>query len=228
MIFRLYGRQVAVVAAVCALGGFGVLPGTGMAAARAETKADMGAMFGSVDVQKVADQTKLLQQTDDDTRAYAEGLNKSLQRLANGSARLLSDAEIRELSALYEKGGAADADQKRITALETKADTTGAEFSRLQQNAAPNDAEKKRFSDLSEAQKKGDAVLRDIQNDYEGRVQTKHNQLLQKLTAQIRETVSKVAKEKGLAVVFDSQAAVYTQNDITAEVIKRLTPTPGK
>ena len=31
-----------------------------------------------------------------------------------------------------------------------------------------------------------------------------------------------VAKQKGLAVVFDAQVAIYTANDITDDVVKRL------
>src|SRR5689334_11689624 len=127
-------RRTALIAAaygLAAAGLCGVLPGSRIGVAWAQQKPDAGPQFGSIDMQKAAEDSKLRQQNEEEWRTYAEGLDKALQRLASGSARLLSDAEIHELASLYEKPAPlGDADQKRLTALEQKADLAGQELAR--------------------------------------------------------------------------------------------------
>jgi Skp family chaperone for outer membrane proteins len=179
-------------------------------------------VFGSVDLQKCAQESKARQASEDELRSFVQSLDRSLQRLAGSSSRFLSDAEIKELAALYEKEPASEGDKKRIQALEAKGDASSAELSRLQQVASPSDADKKKFTDLTTEQQKGDGILQSIRDTYSARVQTRRDDLSVKYTNQIRETVSKIAKDKGLTVVFDSQFALYTANDITPDVIKVL------
>ena len=84
------------------------------------------------------------------------------------------------------------------------------------------DVEKKRMADLTAQQQKGDGVLKAVQETYSGRLQARREDLSNKYTSLIRNVVGKIAKDKGLTVVFDSQFALYTANDITTDVIKQL------
>ena len=38
----------------------------------------------------------------------------------------------------------------------------------------------------------------------------------------MKEAIAAVAQQRGLAVVFDSKLALYTANDVTDDVLKRL------
>ena len=215
--FSKYSRAAAVAASL-----FLVTAGSATAS-QAQKNAPVAApVFGSVDLQKCAQESKGRQDSEDQLRAFAAGLDKSLQRLSGSSSRFLEETEIRELSALYEKDPASDADKKRIQELEAKGDSSGAELSRLQQVATPTDADKKRFTDLTAQQQKGDGILQAVRETYSSRLQARREDLSNKYTALIRDAVGKIAKDKGLTVVFDSQFALYTANDITADVIKQL------
>lgn len=223
MTFQKYGRNASALRAAALLITLGALPGaSSIARAAAPAAAPTGAAFGSVDMQRCAQESKLRADSEQEWRSYAQSLDKALQKLGGGSSRLLGEADIKALAALYEKPQLNPAEQKQASDLEAKADAAGAELSRLQQNASPSDADKKRFDELTKAQQSGDAVLQGIRDDYNGRVQQRREELLQKLTGQIRDAVAKVAKDKGLGVVFDAQVAVYTANDITPDVIKML------
>ena len=218
MTFLKYSRIAAVVSTLV----FTAFSGAGSAWAQKAAPTTVVPVFGSVDLQKCGQESKGRQASEDELRKFVQSLDSSLQRLAGSSSRFLSDTEIKELAALYEKDPASEADKKRITELEAKGDSGSAELSKLQQVGSPNDADKKRFSDLTATQQKGDSVLQSIRETYSSRVQARRDDLSLKYTNVIRETVGKIAKEKGLTVVFDSQFALYTANDITADVIKLL------
>jgi Skp family chaperone for outer membrane proteins len=175
-----------------------------------------------VDTQRCAQESKARQASEDELRGFGQGLERALQRLAGSSSRFLPEAEMKELAALYEKEPASEGDKKRIRDLEAKGDASSAELSRLQQIPTPTDADRKKFNDLTAEQQKGDGTLQSIRDTYLARVNARREDLSVKYTNQIRDTVAKIAKDKGLTVVFDSQFALYTAVDITADVIKAL------
>jgi Skp family chaperone for outer membrane proteins len=197
MTFSKYSRIAAVLSAVL----FASIGGTG--SAREQKAAPVAApVFGSVDLQKCAQESKGRQASEDELRGFVQGLDGALQRLAGSSSRFLVDTEIKELAALYEKPNATEGDKKRIQELEAKGDAGSAELSRLQQVGSPTDADKKRFNELTTMQQKGDTALQAIRDTYSSRIQTRREDLSMKYTNLIRETVGKLAKEKGLTVVF--------------------------
>ncbi|MBC8101488.1 MAG: OmpH family outer membrane protein [Cytophagales bacterium] len=222
--FLKYKNSKAAIALVTlTLSVLGFLPGSRPLDARAQkTNTPAAPVFASVDLQKCSQESKARQVSEDELRGMAQSLDRSLQRLAGSSSRFLTDVEVRELAALYEKPQPTEPDKKRAQELETKGDAGSAELSRLQQVATPSDADKKRFTELTEQQQRGDGVLQSVKETYSSRLQAKREELSMKYLAQIRETVAKVAKEKNFTVVFDAQFALYTANDITADVIKQL------
>jgi Skp family chaperone for outer membrane proteins len=229
MRFQNYVRCVGALAAgAAALGVLAVPGGAVLSPVQAEDAAPASAVaavtsgFGSVDMQKCAQEAKQRQDLEDQWNAYEDLLEKSIQRLGGGSARFLSEAQIRELAAIYEKDEPSSADLKRRDDLEQMADGFSAEMAKIQQNPTPTDVDNKRLQELTASKQAGEKVLHSLQDDYQTRAAKRRDELVTKLTAQIRDAVGKVAKTKGLTVVFDASVAVYTQNDITAEVIKTL------
>ncbi len=217
MTFSRYSRILLAMSTIL----FAAAGGTGSAWAQKNAPAS-APVFGSVDTAKCAQESKGRQASEDELRGFGQTLERALQRLSGSSSRFLTEAEIKELAALYEKEPASEGDKKRIQELETKGDASSAELSRLQQVGSPTDADKKKFSDLTTEQQKGDAVLQSVRDTYLARVNARREELSMKYTNQIRETVGKIAKDKGLTVVFDSQFVLYTATDITQDVIKAL------
>lgn len=181
---------------------------------------DARAQFASVDLQKVFNEYKLRQTRSGEIQTLGQGLDRVLQQLS--TVPLLSDAELKELAGLYEKPAPADAEKTRITALTTKAQTLSDEFGRLQNVAAPNDQQKARLSELTEARRRGGELMNTLQQEYQQRLSERQAQLSQEIQQNMRTAIAKVAADKGLAVVFDSAVAVYTANDITSDVVKQL------
>lgn len=178
--------------------------------------------FGSVDLQRVFNEYKLKQTSSDQAQAFGQGKERVLQRLVDASAVFLPDAEGRELAGLYEKAAPSDAEKTRITALENKARGLSDELRGLQNVAAPNDQQKARLAELSGAQSKGRETFQTLQQNFRTQVEQLNAQLTQKIADDIKAAVARQAQEKNLAVVFDAVVAVYTANDITADVIKQL------
>lgn len=180
------------------------------------------AQFGSVDVGQILTDSKARQKDVVDLNSLVASLRNVMLQMQTGSARFLSEAEIREYSGLLEKATPTDADKKRITALQTGGDTKAAQLTRLENVAAPTDEQKKQFGDLTDARQKGDNVLKAIADEMGKRVDSRDAELSNKTVLDIRAVISKIAQDKGLSVVFDSKIALYTANDITADVIKQI------
>ena len=189
-------------------------------AAQTKGAADVRAAFGSIDLQKAFNDYKQKQQLSQDIQDYGANLDKVVRRLSNSP--FLSDVETRELGTLYEKATPTDADRQRIAALEKKVQDTSGEMTTLQNVTAPNDQQKARLTELTTLREKGAAVFQTVQQEYRQRLDARQAELSQKVTEAIRIAVAKVAQEKNLAVVFDSAVAIYSANDITADVIKQL------
>ena len=181
-----------------------------------------GAQFGSVDVAQIFNDSKARQKDVDELNGLVGRLRGVMTQLQTGSARFLSDTEIREYSTLLEKPTPTDADKKRIAALQGGGDAKAAQMTRLENVAAPTDEQKKQFGDLTDARQKGDDTLKAIAEDMGKRVDAREAELSNKTVLEIRGIIAKIAQDKGLSVIFDSKVALYTSNDITADVVKQL------
>jgi Skp family chaperone for outer membrane proteins len=129
---------------------------------------------------------------------------------------------MHELAGLYEKDQPSDTEKKRIAELEAIGDSRKGEMSRLENTASPTDVQRKRFTELNSMHQQGEQNLAALTQDFESRLRTREDDLTKKALATIREAIAVVAKQKGLAVVFDSKFALYAQVDITADVAKQV------
>ena len=180
------------------------------------------AAIGGVDLQRVFNEYKGKQSAQQDIQGMEQGLNKVIQRLDEASATFLPDKEVRELADLYAKAGATPGDKQRIEALESKAKALGDELRTLQNEKSPSPAQQARLSELMSAGQKGTGMLDQVRQTMLTQLQQKNAALTQKITGEMKTAVAKVAQDKNLSVVFDSNVAVYTSNDITSDVIKHL------
>lgn len=180
------------------------------------------AQFGVVDVGKVLNESKSRTAVAGELQRTERSYQNILQRLAQGSARFLTEAEITELSGLYEKDKPTEVEQKRIGALEAKGDQLKRELTTIQNTAKPDEAQTARFSTLNDTFEKGGASIQQVNRALSAKLQEKARDADQKQLAAVRTAVAKVAKAKGLSVVFTGDIAIYATIDITDDVVKEV------
>lgn len=178
--------------------------------------------FGSVNVQQVLQESKARQRDEGELRQIASTFTTARQQLQENSARFLAEAEVRELAALYEKVTPTDADKKRRTVLEEKAASLSGEKRKLENTASPTDDNKKRYATLADSEQKGAQVLQAVDAEYQRRIDQRNGELSNKILNDVKAIITRIAQERKLSVVFDSGVAIYTANDITADVVKQL------
>jgi Skp family chaperone for outer membrane proteins len=180
------------------------------------------AQFGMVDIRRVITESKARIASDNDLQRTERSYSVILQRLTQGSARFLTEAEITELSGLYEKDKPTEAEQKRIGALEAKGDQMKRELTTIQNTAKPDEAQTARFETLNATFDKGGASINQLNKTLSIKLQERARDNDQKQLATIRTAVAKVAKAKGLSIVFTGDVAIYATVDITDDVLKEV------
>jgi Skp family chaperone for outer membrane proteins len=200
----------------------GSLFGASVSSARAQNTPAAGPKFGSVDIGRINAESKARLRDEQEIQQFIGNLRTVMTKLQDYSARFLSEAEIKELAGLYEKKTPTEADKKRISTLEDAAAVKSQARRRLENTANPTPDESKQLAALDDAEKKGVEALKNLNNDFQRRLDARINELSVKMTTEVKAIIAKIAQEKGLAVVFDAAVAIYTANDITDEVIKQL------
>lgn len=179
-------------------------------------------VFGHVDVQQVLNESKARQRDIAELTQMANSLRTIWQSLQDANSRFLSEPEIRELAGLYEKATKTDVDKKRITALEDAGTAKAERKRKLENTANPTDEQQQQFGQLRAAEDKGNAILKTLNDEFNKRMETRQAELNNKTVVDIKAVIGKIAQEKGLSVIFDSQVAIWTANDITQDVIKQI------
>jgi len=224
------GRGRAASAAAAAMTTFALASGA-LAFAAAPASAQGGAApaganslpkFGSVDLGKLQNEFKGRQAYEQEINRLQGDFAGIMRRMVQGSAAFLTETEINELSGLYEKQAQTDADKKRISALEAKGDQQSVQLGQLQNTASPDATQQAQLQQLTDAQTKGQRALQAVDRRFAQRIEDKAKELQSKMISELRVATAKVAQQKGLAMVFDGQFALYTQNDITEDVLKIL------
>jgi Skp family chaperone for outer membrane proteins len=173
-------------------------------------------------VKKVLNDSKSRPAVANELQGIQRRYSAVLQRLAQGSARFLTEGEITELGGLYEKEKPTEAEQKRISQLEEKGDQQKREMTMLQNTPKPDVAQSARFTLLNDNFEKGNASLQQLNRTMNDRLQEKVNDAERKAYGAVRTAVAKVAKAKGLSIVFTGDDVYYATVDITEDVIKEV------
>ncbi len=175
---------------------------------------------GMVDVQKAFNDYKVTTTSNDEINKLVATLKRELDlRAAN---RLLSDAEIQELVKVVNKTPQTDADKQRIDELEKTSKARDEELNSLSNKTDLTEQERTRLRELKELSNKNDASGRTLAEDYSQQIDKRKSELSDKITADLKAAIAKVAQARGLATVVDKIAILYGGVDLTEDVIKEL------
>ena len=206
---------------IMTLGAVAIAIAPSLAAARPASAAPAGMpAFGSVDIQKLQTESSRKAKYDTDLHALADRLNTAFTQQT--SSIMLTKTEQVELGGLLSKTAPSDADRTRVLVLQNKATQAAKDLTDLQQAKAPTPADTARIASLTTQYDAGKAALQEIGDGYQTQLKALQEKDNTEFTQSVKEAISAVAQQKGLSVVFDSNIAVYTTNDITADVVKRI------
>ncbi len=177
-------------------------------------------VFGSVDIQKLQTQSTKKTKYDADLHALADRLDTAFKLQA--ASVMLNKADQTELGTLLSKAAATDKDRDRIAALQAQSSKDVLTYQDLQQKKDPTPADTSQLAALNSQYEAGKTALQDIGDGYQAQLKTLSEKDNTEFTQTVREAIAAVAQQKGLSVVFTSDIAVYTTNDITDDVVKRL------
>ena len=176
--------------------------------------------FGSVDINKIQAQSTKKTKYDADLHALADKLDFQFKQQA--ASVMLTEAEQTELGTLLGKNNLSDSDRASITALQTKSTKDAQELTDLQQKKEPTPTDTNRLAALTNQYQAGQQALQKIGDNYQAQIKALSDKDNAEFTQNVREAIAAVAQQKGLAVVFTADIAVYTTNDITDDVVKRI------
>jgi len=176
--------------------------------------------FGSVDITKVQTQSTRKIKYDADLHTLADRLDTQFRQQT--SSVMLTKAEQAELGTLIGKPRQSDADAARVTALQTKASAAAQELTDLQQKKDPSATDSNRLATLTSQYEAGKVALQAVGDGYQAQIRALSDADNAEFTRTVKEAIAASAEQKGLSVVFTSDIAVYTANDITDDVVKRV------
>lgn len=216
-------RSLTIIAVLVSALVLGILA-TGTAAPAADAKS-VAQVFGTCDVEQAFNSYEKKKVLEAELQTYYDQAKAKLElRQAN---KLLTDAEFTQLADLKSKAKPLDADTKKIEEITNTSKQREQEFQGLQQKTSPTDPEKTRLLELQDQIKKADQAIKDDETKYQADLNKKRVELSQQVMLDVNTAIGAVAKEKGLAIVFNKSVAepsliIYSNLDITEEVLKKL------
>lgn len=191
----------------------------------AAEKPASGLVFGTADADVLFRDYAKRQQLYSELDALKAKLEGQLE--LRNSNRLLTDDEFKQLADLQAKPQKTDAEQKKIDELLATSKQRDQDLQALQQKADATDADKGQRTELENRLKTVQAGLQDNKTKFEDELNKRLIETNKQVTEDIETAVSAVAKEKGLAVVFNksfgaAQFVLYSSVDITPDVLKKL------
>jgi len=92
----------------------------------------------------------------------------------------------------------------------------------LQQKKEPTPADTASLTSLTNAYQTGQTVLQGIGEGYQSQLKKLSDDDTTQFTKLLKDAIAAVAQQKNLSAVFTSDVAIYTANDITEDVVKRV------
>jgi Skp family chaperone for outer membrane proteins len=184
--------------------------------------AKSGNVFAIVDFQKISTGYKAKESVESDLRNMQVKFDGQLSR--RDTMPFLTEDEHKSLDAINDKATKSEADNSKIKELENRNKTKSEEIQALRQkkdaDLTPADRDKMKAADAQfmEAQKRFVQLKEDLTNQLSQLGKSKSEDLMTK----IRGSIAKVAKQEGVAIVFNSEFALYAGTDITEQVVSDL------
>ena len=135
---------------------------------------------------------------------------------------MLSASDQNDLGTLLNTPHPTDAHRAQITALQTKAAANAQQLTDLQQKKDPTPADTAQLGVLTDMATNGQKIVQDVGAGYQAQLKKLSDDDNAAFTQTVKEAIAAAARERGLTMVFTSDVAVYTTNDITEDVIKRI------
>ena len=178
-------------------------------------------VIGSVDISRLQTGSTRKAKYDTELRGLAERLDATFKVQAQNL--MLNAADQNELGTLLNtQRPPTDAQRARVTALETKAAANAQQLVDLQQKKDPTPADTAQLGALSDMNAAGQKIVQDIGAGYQVQLKKLSDDDNAAFTQAVKDAINAVAQQRGLTVVFTADIAVYTTNDITDDVIKRI------
>lgn len=177
-------------------------------------------VFGSVDISKVQSQSTRQAKYTADLQALQDRLGSSLKLQAQ--SMMLSAADQAQLGTLLNTPRPSDPQRAQITALQTKASSNAQQLTDLQQKKDPTPADTAQLGTLTDMATNGQKIVTEAGTGYQAQFAKARDDDSTAFTQLVKEAIAGAARERGLTMVFTSDVAVYTTNDITEDVVKRL------
>ncbi len=177
-------------------------------------------IFGSVDINQISAHSTRKTKYDTDLHALADRLDVAFKQQAQ--SLMLSSADQNELGTLLSSPHPTDSDRARVTALETKASQAADQLVALQQKKDPTPADTAQLGVLTDMNNNGQKIVQDVGAGYQAQLKKLSDDDNVAFTQAVKDAIAASARERGLTMVFTSDVAVYTTNDITDDVIKHL------
>lgn len=180
--------------------------------------------FGIVDFERLQTDYKKKAALESDLQALESTLRKRLGR--RDTMPFLTEEEHKELDKLHEKPitERTDVEKKRITELEQKSETLSKDINALRMKPEKDltEADKAKIKPAEEHWQKALQALAAQKEAADRQLQQFIRDNTATLKKDVNEAVRKVAEQKGLAIVFNSEVAPYASVDITTQVLSEL------
>ena len=150
----------------------------------------------------------------------------ALTRITNSP--YLEQQEMVEYVSIIAADNPTPQQQARAQELKTLSDKRAQEFSVLSTKNPLSAEDKKRMVALQAETTDTQNLMPSIESNFRLIRQSRLDTYRREQMARLRGIVAKVAKDHGILHVFDANTLVFSVNDITADVIQKVSKRPGK
>jgi Skp family chaperone for outer membrane proteins len=176
--------------------------------------------LGCVDIQMVSQQAPAAQEVKKQLEQLRAQFQNQLELKKDTIG--LTEAEWTELNTLLARPAPSDKEKARIGELRGKTAKLDEELRDLRQKPTPADTEKSRLQELTRLFSSAETKLGTNKEALQDQLDQKRAELLDGLQDKLLKAVEEVAKEQGLAMVFDKQALLFGGENITSQVVGKL------
>ena len=186
----------------------------------ARTAADANTR-ANIDLHQVFEASEARQVADGKTGLFARKLDQSFAEI--GQMPFLTPAEVRDLSIVSARETPTEAETKRAAEVKGEYEKRAAESNTLAQKkeADLTAADKTRVRELNNMRQGHAQAMLKVQQMYQQAVNEENVKNERAGMAAIRGLVAKIAKEKGIAEVFDASVLVVAPVDLTKDAVER-------
>gem|GEM_PF-5100543 len=202
-----------------------VLIGLILATSLAAGAAPAGPLFAAVDTNKIEANFQAFRQGQEEFRSYNAEVERKLE--LNRRLRLLEDKEVQEIKDLRALTILKPEQSARLKELESLSDSREQELLALQDkgnNLTPAENTRQQAL-LTIASKRAPEVTAEEKRLTEAR-KARYETLSNQFSQALQEAVEKVAKEKGVTMVFNKDLVIWAALDLSDAVIAELNKPP--